>query len=93
MERFPENRKVKQIKGSSIERKFLIDWEKQMEALGQSTHSDQRKDCSFPILSQENSRKSTTRYRWPDLPGTEEDLEVKEESIEIEPISYVRGIR
>jgi len=40
MERFPGNRKVKKIKGSSIERKFLIDREKQMAALGWNTHSD-----------------------------------------------------
>ncbi len=46
MERFPENRKVKQIKGSSIERKFLVDCEKQMEALEWNTHSDQREDRS-----------------------------------------------
>jgi len=34
MERSPENRKAKQIKGSSLERKSLIDREKQMEASG-----------------------------------------------------------
>ncbi len=45
MERFPGSRKVKSIKGPSVVRKFLIDSEKQVEALGLYTYSGQEENC------------------------------------------------
>jgi hypothetical protein len=59
-----------------------------MEVLNENKNSGQWKTRPFLILSQENFYKSTIQYRWLDLLEIVEDLEAKEESVEIESLSY-----